>query len=56
VKGVIAFSRKMIEDTVKLVEDHNLHPNVTTFEWRDARKAFEAFRDQKVVGKVVIKV
>jgi D-arabinose 1-dehydrogenase-like Zn-dependent alcohol dehydrogenase len=55
VRGVIAFSRTMIEQMVKLVEDHDLHPLIDVYEWKDAKKAFESFRDQKFVGKVVIK-
>jgi len=49
-------SRTIIEDTVKLVEEHDLHPLIKTFEWADAKKAFEMLRDQEVIGKVVIKV
>jgi D-arabinose 1-dehydrogenase-like Zn-dependent alcohol dehydrogenase len=56
VQGIIGASRKMLEDTVKLVEEHDLHPLITTFEWTDAKKAFEALKGQDVVGKVVIKV
>ncbi|EPE32963.1 NAD(P)-binding Rossmann-fold containing protein [Glarea lozoyensis ATCC 20868] len=55
-KGVICFSRKMVEDMVVLVEEHDIHPPIEVYEWEDAKKAFEIYRDQKVVGKVVIKV
>lgn len=56
VQGIIGSSRKMLEDTVELVEKHDLHPLITTFEWADAKKAFEALKSQDVIGKVVIKV
>lgn len=45
----------MVEKTVKLVEERDLHPLIKTFEWADTKKAFETLRDQDIIGKVVIK-
>jgi D-arabinose 1-dehydrogenase-like Zn-dependent alcohol dehydrogenase len=56
VRGVICFSREMIEDLADLMEKHDIHPPVEVYEWKDAKKAFEVFRDQVIVGKIVIKV
>ncbi|PQE26654.1 Alcohol dehydrogenase zinc-containing protein [Rutstroemia sp. NJR-2017a WRK4] len=55
-KGIIAFSKTMVEKTVELVEHHNLHPRIKVFEWKDAHKAFEALKAGDFVGKIVIKV
>ena len=41
---------------VTLIEEHDIHPPIEVFEWEDAKKAFETYRDQTIVGKVVIKV
>jgi NADPH:quinone reductase-like Zn-dependent oxidoreductase len=46
----------MIEDLADLMEKHDIHPPVEVYEWEDAKKAFEVFRDQGFVGKIVIKV
>jgi NADPH:quinone reductase-like Zn-dependent oxidoreductase len=46
----------MIEDMCAFVEKHDIHPLVDVYEWEDTKKAFEDYRDQKFVGKIVIKV
>jgi hypothetical protein len=56
VKGIIAFSRKMLEQVVDLVEKHDLHPLIKVYEWEDAKEAFEQMKGQDFVGKIVIKV
>lgn len=47
----------MLENTVKFVEEHDIHPVIAhVFEWEDAVKAYEKLRSQNSVGKIVIKV
>lgn len=56
-KGILGASIAMTEQTVRLVEDHDIHPLIgTVFEWEDAPLAFEAVHSQKFVGKIVVKV
>jgi len=46
----------MLEKVIKLVEEYDLHPKITVFEWEDAPKAYEVLRSQGFIGKIVIKV
>lgn len=57
VKGILVFSRTMLERAVALAEEHDLHPSLAkVFEWEDAPKAFEHLRSGDFVGKIVIRV
>lgn len=57
VRGKVGVSRDMVVDFVKLVEEHNVHPVIAkTFEFNEAPEAFECLRNQKDVGKIVIKI
>ncbi len=50
-------SKPMIEELVRLVEIHDLHPVIAkSFEWKDAKQAFELMLNQTEIGKIVIKV
>lgn len=56
-KGLLAASVAMIERTVRLVEEHDIHPVIArVFEWEDAPQAFEALNSQKYAGKIVVRV
>lgn len=47
----------MAEQTVKLVEERDIHPIIgRVFAWEDAHLAFEAIHSQKYLGKIVVKV
>jgi D-arabinose 1-dehydrogenase-like Zn-dependent alcohol dehydrogenase len=57
VKGILIYSRKMLERAVALAEEHDIHPHVAeVFAWEDAGKAFERLRGQDFVGKIVIRI
>jgi D-arabinose 1-dehydrogenase-like Zn-dependent alcohol dehydrogenase len=57
VRGILGFSKKMLEQVVQLVEEHDLKPKISeVYEWEDAKKAFERLRDQGFIGKIVVKV
>jgi D-arabinose 1-dehydrogenase-like Zn-dependent alcohol dehydrogenase len=57
VRGIIGFSKKMLEQVVQLVEEHDLKHKISeVYEWEDAGKAFERLRDQGFIGKIVVKV
>jgi len=46
----------MLEQTVALTEEYDLHPEINIFAWEDARKAYDAMRSRDFVGKIVIQV
>lgn len=46
----------MLEQTVALTEEYDLHPEINVFAWTDAKKAFEALRAHNCVGKIVVRV
>jgi NADPH:quinone reductase-like Zn-dependent oxidoreductase len=55
--GVMAFTKSMVEELCRLVEDKGLRPAVgMVCEWEDAKSGFVALSKQAVVGKIVIKV
>lgn len=57
VKGIVVFSRAMLERAVALAEEHDLHPYMgKVYDWEEAPQAFEQMRKQNTVGKIVIKV
>lgn len=57
VKGILGYSRVMLEKAVRLSEDHDIHPYLgKVYDWEDAPEAFEDLRAQDTVGKIVIKV
>lgn len=57
VKGILTFSRTMLESAVSLAEEHDLHPYLgKVYDWEDAPAAFEQLREQNTVGKIVIRV
>ena len=56
-KGILGYSVAMLERAVRLVEEHGLRPVVgKVYAWGDAHEAFEAMREQRFVGKIVIQV
>jgi len=56
-RGILVFSRAMLERAASLAEKHDLHPYLgKVFDWEDAPKAFELLRGQNTVGKIVIRV
>jgi D-arabinose 1-dehydrogenase-like Zn-dependent alcohol dehydrogenase len=57
VRGILGFSKKMLEQVVQLVEEHDMKPKISeVYEWEEAKKAFEKLRDQGFIGKIVVKV
>jgi D-arabinose 1-dehydrogenase-like Zn-dependent alcohol dehydrogenase len=57
VRGILGYSRAIIEKTVALAEEHDLHPHLgAVYEWEDAPKAFDHLRRGDFVGKIIIKV
>jgi D-arabinose 1-dehydrogenase-like Zn-dependent alcohol dehydrogenase len=57
VKGILIYSRKMLERAVALAEEHDIHPHVAeVFAWEDAGKAFERLRGQDFAGKIVVRI
>jgi D-arabinose 1-dehydrogenase-like Zn-dependent alcohol dehydrogenase len=56
VKGILGQSKIHLKRAVELVERHNLHPVISTYEWSNASKAFEDLKEGKKVGKLIIKV
>ncbi|KAF2499320.1 NAD(P)-binding protein [Lophium mytilinum] len=56
VRGSMAMSKDMVEELVKIVEEFDIHPVVSkAFEFDEAVKAYEALREQKDIGKIVVK-
>ena len=56
-KGILVYSKTMLEKAVRLAEEHDLHPYIEkAYEWADAPEAFERLRNQDFVGKIVVKV
>jgi NADPH:quinone reductase-like Zn-dependent oxidoreductase len=56
-RGILTYSKTMLEEAVRLAEEHNLSPHVGhVFAWKDAAQAFDQMRKQNFVGKIVIKV
>lgn len=57
VRGVFNIKKEHAEAVVKLMNDHQIQPQVgEVFEWEDAKEAFKKSMDWNVVGKIVIKV
>ena len=57
VRGVFNFRKDMVEEMVRFVEEHNIHPQIAKiYDWGQAKEAFEALVEQKAVGKIVVKV
>lgn len=57
VKGILIYSKAMLEEAVSLSEEHDIHPQVEeVYAWEDAPKAFERLRSQDFVGKIVVRV
>jgi D-arabinose 1-dehydrogenase-like Zn-dependent alcohol dehydrogenase len=56
VKGIRGQSKQHLERAVELVEKHNLHPIINTYEWSEASVAFEDLRKGIKAGKLIIKV
>ena len=57
VYGTFYFTKRMTEEGVALFEEKGIRPAVgKVFEWRDAKRAFEALTEANTVGKIVIKV
>ncbi|OQV08726.1 hypothetical protein CLAIMM_12952 [Cladophialophora immunda] len=56
-KGILIYSRAMLEKADALAEKYDLHPRIQeVYAWEDAPKAFERLRGQDFVGKLVIRV
>ncbi len=57
VRGILIYSKTMLERAVRLAEEHDIHPQIEeAYAWEDAGKAFERLRSQDFVGKIVVKV
>ena len=56
VKGIRGQSKAHLIRAVDLIEKHDLHPIIHTYEWSDARSAFEDLRKGSKAGKLVIKI
>jgi D-arabinose 1-dehydrogenase-like Zn-dependent alcohol dehydrogenase len=56
VKGIRGQSKTHLVRAVELMEKHDLHPVIHTYEWADAATAFEDSRTSKWPGKLVIKI
>ena len=47
----------MREEAVRLLEKYDIHPVIAkTWDFKDAKKAFEMLMSQNEVGKIVIRV
>ncbi|KAJ9605729.1 hypothetical protein H2200_009578 [Cladophialophora chaetospira] len=56
-KGILIYSKAMLEKAVRLAEEHDIHPQIEkVYTWEDAPQAFERLRSQDFVGKIVVKV
>jgi NADPH:quinone reductase-like Zn-dependent oxidoreductase len=50
-------SKEMVAKLIEMIEEHGIRPVIArTFEWDNAKGAFETLLRQEEVGKVVIKV
>jgi NADPH:quinone reductase-like Zn-dependent oxidoreductase len=57
VRGVFNIKKEHAEAVVKLMNEHQIRPQVgEVFEWADAKEVFKKSMDWNVVGKIVIKV
>lgn len=57
VKGILMYSKKMLERAVALAEEYDIHPYIhESFAWEDVPKGFERLQSQSFVGKLTIKV
>jgi NADPH:quinone reductase-like Zn-dependent oxidoreductase len=56
-RGILTYSKTMLEEAVRLAEEHDLKPHVGhIYAWENAAQAFDRMRKQDFVGKIVIKV
>ena len=56
-QGILGSSKSMLEETVQLSENHDIHPVIAkVVDFQDAKTAFEMLMSQKEIGKIVIKV
>ena len=56
VRGLLGSSKMMGEELVRRVDADKIHPVIAkTFEWGEAKDAFEMLMDQSAVGKIVVK-
>jgi D-arabinose 1-dehydrogenase-like Zn-dependent alcohol dehydrogenase len=56
VKGIRGQSKPQLVRAIDLIEKHQLHPVIHTYEWSDAATAFDDLRTSKWPGKLVIKI
>lgn len=56
VRGQLGSSKTMSEELVRRVDADKIRPVIAkTFEWREAKDAFELLMNQSEVGKIVVK-
>ena len=56
VRGQLGASKAMSEELVRRVDADKIHPIIAkTFEWSEAKEAFELLMNQSEVGKIVIR-
>ena len=57
VRGIYVGSRRMFEDMVDLIAQHELHPVIdAVFDFSEAKNAYRRMRDATHLGKLVIRV
>lgn len=57
VKGVLSFSKVMVEETVRYLETNDIHPAIAdVYDFEDMPKALQALMSQSKVGKIVVKM
>lgn len=57
VKGVLSFSKVILEETVHFLEKNDIHPAIAdVYDFEDMPKALQALMSQSKVGKIVVRV
>lgn len=56
VRGQLGSSKAMLDELVRRVDASKIHPVIAkSFEWGEAKAAFELLMNQSEVGKIVVK-
>lgn len=56
-RGSLAASREMVEELVRLVEEHDIHPVISkSFDFDHALEALECLKGQSNVGKIIVRI
>ena len=56
VRGQLGVSKTMVEELVRRMDADKIHPVIAkTFEWHEAKEAFQLLMNQSGIGKIIIK-